>query len=535
LRVPAATDAAALDELLPTAAALLLREAEHGEDEVRAGALALMRAALGGAETFVWEWDIDSDRLSDIDQGFLLLGYDAAQIGHTQDDWNALIHPDERAANHEAYLRHARGEAEIYEHVYRARDAAGRWRWLLERGRIVEHHPDGRPRRMLGTQTDITARRAIEAAASEANERLARIAEHVPGMLFQLRREPDGRTHFAFASERCRALLGLEPEALRADAAAMLRRMEPADRKTMLASVAASARTLQRWQVDFRIHVGDGSIRWMRGDASPRRESDGATLWHGYIEDATERRELERAQGDAAAAAAANRAKTEFLSRMSHELRTPLNAVLGFTQLLEIDEVDPPSEGQARRLKLIRDAGEHLLQMIGDLLDLTRIESGGMTLRLDTVALREIAAAGLEMLRAEAERAQVALQLAPGGAGLSAHADRTRLRQVVLNLLSNAIKYNRPGGRVEVTIEPVGDDRVRLIVRDTGIGIAEPDLGRLFDPFFRAAGAPGAVDGAGIGLAVTRSLVGLMGGRVDVQSTPGAGSAFSVTLPAAAA
>ncbi len=415
LRVPADTEPRALDEVLPTLAALLLRTTEPDDGQAaRASALALVRAALAGAETFVWEWDIDSDRLSDIDQGFRMLGYgDDADIGRTQDDWNALIHPDERAGNHEAYLRHARGDAEIYEHAYRARDAQGRWRWLLERGRIVERHPDGRPRRMLGTQTDVTARREMEAEAAQAQQRLSRARE------------------------------------------------------------------------------------------------------------------------DAAAAEAANRAKTEFLSRMSHELRTPLNAVLGFAQLIEIDEAEPPGEGQKRRLKLIREAGAHLLQMIGDLLDLTRIESGGMALTLESVALRRVAAEGLEMLRAEAERAQVALSIAPGGEAALARADGTRLRQVVLNLLSNAIKYNRPGGRVELRVFTVGDDEVRLVVRDTGIGIAEPDLPLLFDPFFRAAGSPRVAEGNGIGLAVTKALVELMAGRIEVQSTPGAGSAFGVTLPAA--
>ena len=230
---------------------------------------------------------------------------------------------------------------------------------------------------------------------------------------------------------------------------------------------------------------------------------------------------------------AANRAKTEFLSRMSHELRTPLNAVLGFAQLMEIDRTEPPAPGQRRRLKLIRESGEHLLQMIGDMLDLTRIEVGGMTLARESVALRALAAQALEMVRASADRAQLSLSLEAGGADLVVSADRTRLLQVLLNLLSNAVKYSRPGGRVELRLSRGADDQARVDVSDTGIGIAAAELPRIFEPFQRGGQAHGNVEGAGIGLAVTRALVLAMGGSVQVASTPGQGTTFSVRLPLA--
>jgi signal transduction histidine kinase len=241
--------------------------------------------------------------------------------------------------------------------------------------------------------------------------------------------------------------------------------------------------------------------------------------------------QLEQARRDAALAGAANRAKTEFLSRMSHELRTPLNAVLGFTQLMEIDHADPPSAGQLRRLKLIREAGEHLLSMIGDLLDLTRIESGGMALVLEPVALHELAAQSLEMMRSAALAAQVSLRLAEGGETLLVQADRTRLRQVLLNLLSNAVKYNRPTGSVTVQVQAGADGQVQLAVSDTGVGIAEADLPLIFEPFQRGPHARSTVEGAGIGLSVTQALVGLMRGQVAVDSELGVGSRFTVSLP----
>ncbi len=543
LHLPPGIDTAALAELVPTAAALLLRDsdaaAQPGADgstnPVATEHAALVLAALAGADTFVWEWDIASDWLSDIDEGLRLLGYPVGdRLGHTQEAWNSLIHPDDLDGNHAAYLRHAAGETEIYESTYRARAADGQWRWLLERGRIVERDPDGTPRRMLGTQTDITEQRRLAAAARETTERLTHITEHVPGILLQFRLPPDGSgANFPYISARSQPLFGVAPDELMGDARALLNLVDDADRQRVINSVLASAGDGTRWRLDFRIHRRDGALRWMRADASPQRQADGSTVWHGYIEDATERRELEHAREQAAVAAAANRAKTEFLSRISHELRTPLNAVLGFTQLMEIDEAEPPGPGQQRRLKLVREAGAHLLQMIGDLLDLTRIESGGMALQLEAVPLRTVVDEALAMLQGSAEKLQITLELHAADAPLPARVDRTRLRQVLLNLVSNAIKYNRAGGRVEVRLERVDADTVRCSVHDTGVGIAEAELPRVFDPFYRGLQAGTAIEGTGIGLSVTQALVALMGGRITVRSTVGVGSVFTLTLPAA--
>jgi PAS domain S-box-containing protein len=530
------SDRNAVAELAPTLAALLGRlprpdSPDHPSQRRLTDTTALIQAALRGAGTFVWEWLVDSDWLSDIDEGLLLLGYAGRPMGHTQADWNSLIHPDDRAANHEAYLRHERGEVDTYEHVYRALAADGQWRWLLERGRIVERHPDGRPRRMLGTQTDITERRALEQAASLAKDRLMRIAEHVPGILYQFLMAADGHVSFPLVSPRTRALFGIEPSTLEQDALALMRLVHPGDRQMLVDSIHQSANAGTPCQVEFRIQRRDnGALRWMRGDASPQHQLDGGTLWHGYLEDVTERRELEQTRQRAAAEAAANRAKTEFLSRMSHELRTPLNAVMGFTQLMEVDQAEPPSEGQRRRLRLVREAGSHLLQMIGDLLDLTRIEAGHMALALETVSLRTAALNAMALVRESAERGQIELQL-DEGPDATVLADPTRLRQVLLNLLSNAIKYNRPGGRVVLTAWATADGLAQLRVVDTGVGIAEDDLPRVFEPYHRGQQARGQVEGHGIGLSVTQALVKLMGGHIQASSVLGQGASFTFALP----
>ncbi len=375
---------------------------------------------------------------------------------------------------------------------------------------------------------------ALDAGALPAAAALLHsVARQVPGLLYQYELVPGQRGRLVYVSDRGHELFGLPVDEVLRDIQVLWRAVDVDDQRVMLQALQQSAQALTEWRCEFRVNRGDGQQRWMLGTAIPERRADGTVVWYGYAEDTTSRRELEQARRDAAVADAANRAKTEFLSRMSHELRTPLNAVLGFAQLMEIDRTEPPAPGQRRRLKLIRDAGEHLLQMIGDMLDLTRIEVGGMALVREPVALQELATQALEMVRASADQAQLSLGLAPGGADLVVQADRTRLLQVLLNLLSNAVKYSRPGGRVELRLSRGATSQVRIDVSDTGIGIAAAELPRIFEPFQRGSQARGRIEGAGIGLAVTRALVLLMDGSVEVASTPGQGTTFSVRLPLA--
>jgi PAS domain S-box-containing protein len=460
-----------------------------------------------------------------------MLGYPDDPFRPTQESWNRLIHPDDLGANDAAYQRHARGESEHYDHVYRALAADGRWRWIHERGRIVERAVDGTPRRMLGTQTDVTLQRELEASVSSATQRLELIARNVPGVLYQFKLTADGkRGWFPFVSERCEALFGVPPDALTDDAALLFRLVDPSHRDRVEAAIALSATHGTPWRGEFPVRRRDGQVRWILGASSPRREPDGSTSWFGYMADVTDLRELEAASRDKATAEAASRAKTEFLSRMSHELRTPLNAVLGFSQLLEMAREPALAEPHRRHVRLIRDAGEHLLSMIGDLLDLTRIESGQLSLQTETVALAPAVEESLALVQAQADAAglKVRNQLAPSHRVL---ADRTRLKQVLLNLLSNAVKYNRPGGSVTLSARAEGP-LTRLDVSDTGVGIADPHLRRLFEPFQRGAHAASAIEGTGIGLAVSRSLAQSMGGRIEVSSRHGEGSVFSLLLPA---
>ncbi len=490
----------------------------------------LVRAALIGAGTSVWEWNPQTDVLSGVDSDLNLLGYGPEEGRLTQQAWNLLIHPDDCAENDEHFLRHARGELPYYEHEYRARTKDGQWRWIAERGRIVEWSTDGKPLRVVGTLVDVTQRHQAESRALAIAAQLSETARHVPGVIYQYRHNGDGDGAFCYVSESCFDVLGLTASEVMRDGAAVLRMIEREHYGSTIAAMKLSARTLTPWRFDFRLRRPDGALRWMTGTSTPQRESDGGVLWYGYFEDSTEVHELQLARQSAAMAQAANRAKTEFLSHMSHELRTPLNAVMGFAQLLQIDESDPLSPNQRRRVALIHEAGDHLLQMISELLDLTRIESGQLALDCTEVQLPALLAECMDMLHPLADAASVRLLPIEARESLTVHADATRLRQVVLNLVCNAIKYNRPEGTVRVLAESATDG-VRVQVIDTGVGISQAQLPTLGEPFNRLDHRHSAIEGTGIGLAVTRGLIQLMSGRLDVESTLGEGSTFSVFLP----
>jgi CheY-like chemotaxis protein len=231
-----------------------------------------------------------------------------------------------------------------------------------------------------------------------------------------------------------------------------------------------------------------------------------------------------------AAARTANQAKSHFLSRMSHELRTPLNAVLGFGQLLEMSLEDTDDAEDIDAVAQILKGGRHLLHLIDDVLDISRIEAGEMSIAIEPVPIARLVEESMQLMAPLAERAGIRLVEAVEIADVQVLADGQRLRQILLNLLSNAVKYNRPGGKV--WIEGHADDvQVAITVHDDGPGINADLLDRLFTPFDRLGAETRGIDGTGIGLALTRSLAELMGGSVTVDSTPGQGSAFTVDLP----
>jgi signal transduction histidine kinase/ActR/RegA family two-component response regulator len=233
-------------------------------------------------------------------------------------------------------------------------------------------------------------------------------------------------------------------------------------------------------------------------------------------------------EGARASAEAANESKSEFLSRMSHELRTPLNAVLGFAQLLEIE---PLTDEQSESVTQIVKGGRHLLQLINEVLDISRIETGNLALSAEPVLPTDVVSDVLDLIRPLAVERSITITTNLTAADAYVLADRQRLRQVLLNLLSNAVKYNRVGGTIAIGCDRRDPGHVRISVTDTGTGIPLESQAKLFQPFERLGAEQTNIEGTGVGLALSRRLTDAMGGHLDFESTVGRGSTFYIELP----
>jgi PAS domain S-box-containing protein len=288
-----------------------------------------------------------------------------------------------------------------------------------------------------------------------------------------------------------------------------------------------------RWLAYHRAPSGTLEVR--SGTGRYLRVTETKTAEHGTVStiadvtDDIQRAEELRAAREAAETASA--AKSEFLSSMSHELRTPLNAILGFAQLLERDRKQPLGERQLERLHHVLRGGEHLLRLIDDVLDLSRIEAGQLMLSLELVSPRDVLGEVIDTLEPMAARTGIAIAPLDPGAWPRVVADRTRLAQILMNFGSNAIKYGKPGGHVRFVLHQPEPPTVRITVIDDGIGIPADKQDRMFEPFQRAGQETGPIEGTGIGLTITRRLAEMMKGRVGFTSQIDRGSEFWLELP----
>ena len=281
------------------------------------------------------------------------------------------------------------------------------------------------------------------------------------------------------------------------------------------------------------VHRPDGVVRRVLLTARALSPSGGSKALSCLVSfrDVTDQQAAAQALLDKQAAELASRAKSEFLSRMSHEMRTPLNAVIGFTQLLRMQPEGGPSKVAEYADHILR-ASEHLLGLVNEVLDLQRVEEGRAALEPRPIELAPFLESTLDLLRPAAQAGGIALaSQVPGGQWVLA--DERCLRQVLMNMVSNAVKYNRPGGWVLVTLLDAPPGRCTIAIEDTGSGLTDEQLARLFQPFERLGHETTGIEGTGLGLVITRSLIEQMGGSVTLSSVPGAGTLARIELPAA--
>lgn len=388
----------------------------------------------------------------------------------------------------------------------------------------------------LATANRELEQRVIERTASlrSTEARLQNIVQNMPGAIFQFSNR-DGVWTIDYVSDRVSELTGFSAKAFMADMNRFISAIHPDDLDAYIASVVRVVEYAEDWNHEARLVWPDGTIRWWQGVSTPTRDESGLLVFSGVLLDITDRKiaELELARAKEAAEVA-NVAKSEFLANMSHELRTPLNGILGYAQVLQ--RSGNLDRDQQAKINVIHQCGTHLLTLINDVLDLSKIEAGKMELHPTEVHFRTFLRGVAEICRIRAElkglcfEEQVAIELPEGVC-----TDEKRLRQVLLNLLGNAIKFTAQG-TVTLAVQPVGCDRVRFEVRDQGIGIAADQLESIFLPFEQVGESKRHTEGTGLGLAISQQIVELMGGRIMVCSEAQVGSTFwfEIPLPTAA-
>ncbi len=440
-------------------------------------------------------------------------------------DWIELcVHPDDRQRV-EIESRRAFHEGEgPYELECRTLRRSGEVRWMVLRA-TVEVTGAGH-RRLLGVCIDFTDHYAALDALREAGER-ARLITRYAG-IGTWETNLDGSD--VVWDEQMFLLRGMTPRPRAPEMHERRDMVHPDDRHVLLDQRPRDHGVANLPQAyEFRVRLPDGRWRWLSSRSAVVLDATGKPVRRvGVNIDISEAREAETSRQQALLAEREVQAKTQFLSRMSHELRTPLNAVLGFTQLLQVEAQRAGQTAQLGKLAHIVNAGNHLLALVNDVLDLSGLESGELRLQKRVVDLAALVDEALPLVKPLADQHGVVIQL-QGRA--HAQADPTRLRQVLINLLSNAIKYNQREGRVLIDLSTEGEHAV-VRVRDTGRGLTRAQLVRLFEPFNRFGAEREGIEGTGIGLVIVRALVHGMGGRIAVDSQPGRGTVFDVRLPA---
>ena len=452
------------------------------------------RGAVEAAHCGVWDWDVAAGQVMISDYMASLMGLERSGTVPEQ-TFVERIHPRYREA-----VQHALRQAQTYgafEVSFPVPDENGRARWIDARGQARGERGDDGFTSVLGVALDTTEARRAKSQAQSAEGRLRDGIESVSDAFVLF----DKTGRLILSNQAFEDAFAFEEGVVR----------KGAYKQDLNRITAIKQKEAERQRAVERLHVTIAELE--------DREEKLSLLARKY-EVAMTRAE------------AANQAKSEFLANMSHELRTPLNAINGFSEIMANELFGPLGDAKYKGYAGdILKSGQHLLSLINDILDMAKIEAGKLTLHYEEVSLKEVVDDAARLMRGKIEEA--GLKLAIDAAPLPhIEADHRGLKQVILNLISNAVKFTPEGGDIVVSLSQMDDQRVRVAVIDTGIGIAPEDLARLARPFEQVEGQHSkTTQGTGLGLALTKSLIELHGGELVMESEPGKGTTVSFDLP----
>lgn len=506
---------------------------------------ALLRMSLTAAQMGAWEWDIVTNKEAWSSEVAAVFGIDPESFQGSYEDFFRRVHPDDRALVEQAQRDTLENGTE-YDVEYRIIWDDGSLHWVTSKGNVVRDG-NGNPRLLTGVTMDISARKRAEAALQHAEEKYRSIFENAVDGIFQttlageyISANPALAQIYGFDSpaELVTTLSGQIEQRLYVDT----------NRRTEFIDLMHQHEAVTDFESQVYRH--DGSVIWISENARLVRDADGSPLYYeGIVKDISDRKrsaeELFRAKE---AAEAASRAKSQFLANMSHELRTPLNAIIGYSEMLQEDAEDGGYDEITPDIEKIHSAGRHLLGLINDILDISKIEAGKMDLYLEPFSIPSLIAEVEATIQPLVEKNSNTFHIAVSDQLDTMHADLTKVRQILLNLLSNASKFTE-NGTITLTVQRQGmkDESGRMndesksslippsitfTVSDTGIGMTKEQMAKLFQAFTQAdTSTTRKYGGTGLGLAISYRFCQMMAGEITVESEPSKGSTFTVRLP----
>lgn len=481
-----------------------------------------LQLALEGGGLGIWDWNIQTGEIKFNQLWATMLGYEPGEPEPRLEFWKSLIHPDDIDEVMKSLQLHLDGKTEHYEREFRMRTKDGSWKWIYDRGKVLEWDEKDRPLRALGTHLDITDRKLSE----ERTAKLHKAVEKSPVSIV--------------ITDKTGTIEYVNPEFSRLTGYSF---KEVAGKKTNILQSGWHSNefyqnlwsTINRgevWYGEFLNRKKDNSTYWEKANISSIVNDNGEiTHFVGVKEDITEMKymveDLEKAKEKAEES---DRLKSAFLANMSHEIRTPMNGILGFANLLK--ESVLTEEKKMEYLNIIEKSGARMLNLINDLIDISRIEAGETEIFNSSTNLNELLEEVYAFFKPEAERKNIQLSLNNSliENKINLIIDREKLFAVLANMVKNAVKYSYEG-EIEIGCR-MFKRQILFYVRDTGIGIPDEKQNVIFNRFIQAdENIKKAYEGSGLGLAITKAYVEMMGGEIWLESSPGEGSVFYFTIP----
>jgi PAS domain S-box-containing protein len=492
-----------------------------------------LEVVVDAAKIGTWDWDIPTGKAIYSNHWAQMLGYELEEIEPHVSAWEKVLDPETYLHTWSMVQRHLSGDLGDYRNELRLLRKNGTYAWVLAAGKIISRLADGTPKRMVGIHLDITESKRNETQLNELTDRYHAVTAGTSDGLWDW----DCQTDFCWYSDRFWTLLGY-PESGPFPAPmfnSFSDRMHPDDSAATRDAIRQNQIAGIEYDQEYRLRHQNGEYRWFRARGATQFASNGTPIrMAGSIQDIHDLKSTQNSLIEAnIRAEAASAAKSEFLANMSHEIRTPMTAILGFADLLlnEIDnEIGKPTT--VEYVETIRRNGEHLLEIINDVLDISKIEAGKMSVESVAVnpetLIHEIVS--LMRVKAQAKGIQLFKRFEPT-VPASIQTDPVRLRQILVNLIGNAIKFTELGS---VTIQVRCDAPEQILhvaIEDTGIGLSPEQLSRLFGAFEQAdSTTTRKYGGTGLGLFISNRLAEMLGGSIKIESQLGKGSRFTVAI-----